>query len=72
MAEVKKICLSCHHYRLVKTALGLCRVDRKEKNYPEKLPEETCPQWRDSGQQYFIRLGWIKARENSAEQQNVR
>jgi len=31
--------------------------------YPLKRNEDTCPSWRDCGQQYYIRLGWIKAKK---------
>jgi len=61
MQDVKKICLSCHYYRLTEKELGLCRVDKKLAEYPKKLTEDSCGKWRDAGQQYYIRLGWIKA-----------
>jgi hypothetical protein len=30
--------------------------------YPMKATEDTCDQWLNCGQQYFIRTGWIKGR----------
>lgn len=67
MADYKKICLSCHYYRLTQKELGLCRFDKTVAEYPQKLTEESCEKWRDGGQQYFIRVGWIKAREQEKE-----
>lgn len=64
MKGVKEQCLSCKFYQLQETDIGLCRVDKGGKvgEYPSKHPTEHCPKWRDGGQQYFIRVGWIKAR----------
>jgi len=30
-----------------------------------KANEDVCDRWKDCGQQYYIRKGWIKGRENS-------
>ena len=63
MYEVKKICLSCRHYRLRDELSGVCRVNKEGVgNYPVKLNEDSCDQWHDCGQQFYIRRGWIKAR----------
>lgn len=63
--QIKKICLSCKHYRLVDEMSGLCRVKKMEiSKYPLKLNDDTCPQWKDGGQQYHIRKGWIKSKKN--------
>ena len=63
MFGIKKVCLSCHYYRLQEVETGLCRVVKKLEEYPEKLTTDSCDKWRDAGQQYYIRLGWIKARQ---------
>lgn len=55
----KKTCLNCKTFRLEDTQSGICRVD-KTVEYPMKSKEDTCDKWKDSGQQYYIRLGWIK------------
>ena len=62
MNEFKKICLSCKKYRLIELESGACRLHKKEKGevYPQKHPEDSCESWINSGQQYDIRLGWIK------------
>lgn len=64
MKGVKKECLSCKHYRLTDIDNGVCRVDKdSNKNYPTMRKEDSCSRWKDSGQQYYIRLGWIKSKE---------
>lgn len=69
MRGVPQCCLSCKFFRLVETELGLCRVEKMvEAGYPAKHPDDSCGKWRDSGQQYFIRVGWIKARQTDVPQ----
>jgi hypothetical protein len=64
MKGVKEQCLSCKFFRLLETDSGVCRVDKGGGvDYPSKQTVEYCAKWRDSGQQYFIRVGWIKARK---------
>lgn len=58
----KKICLSCRHFSLQETHTGVCKLVKGHASYPVKATEESCEQWRDCGQQYFIRTGWIKGR----------
>ena len=63
--QIKKICLSCKHFRLMDEVSGLCRVDKGEaQKYPMKLTDDSCPRWKDCGQQYYIRTGWIKSQKN--------
>lgn len=62
---MKKDCLHCKHYRLDDIASGVCRVEKMD-IYPSKRNEDVCPSWRDCGQQYYIRLGWIKAKKEAA------
>ena len=67
--QVKKICLSCKHYRLVDEMSGLCRVDKgTSKKYPMKTNEDVCPKWKNCGQQYYIRKGWIKAKKSEPKE----
>jgi len=58
----KKICLSCRNFSLQETSSGLCKVVKGLATYPVKATGDSCDQWRDCGQQYFIRTGWIKGR----------
>lgn len=62
MRQQKKICLSCRNFSLQDTTSGVCKVVKGLAVYPVKAIEESCEQWRDCGQQYFIRTGWIKGR----------
>lgn len=62
------ICLSCRFFRLEDVLSGLCRVDRSLKQYPMKLKDDSCAQWQECGQQYYIRTGWIKSQLAKEEQ----
>jgi hypothetical protein len=65
MKGAKGYCLSCKFYRLDDIDSGVCRVDKEySANYPKKRTDDQCQRWRDSGQQYFIRMGWIKAEKD--------
>jgi|JFJP01.1.fsa_nt_gi hypothetical protein len=58
----KKICLSCRNFSLQEIDSGSCKVVKGLASYPVKSVDDTCAQWLDCGQQYFIRTGWIKGR----------
>jgi hypothetical protein len=58
----KKICLSCRHFSLQEIDAGICKVVKGLDSYPAKSVNDTCEQWLDCGQHYFIRTGWIKGR----------
>ena len=63
-----KICLRCSHYRPVDESIGRCRLNRgsiEPADYPRMRHEDSCDSWKDAGQQYYIRLGWVKNRRNS-------
>ncbi|MDK9707684.1 MAG: hypothetical protein OEL83_11605 [Desulforhopalus sp.] len=62
MKDAKGLCLSCRFFHLQDTTVGICRIDKEmEIDYPRKKIDDQCSQWKNGGQQYFIRLGWIKA-----------
>ena len=66
MNGVKKVCLSCKFFRLENVEMGLCRVDKdSDKKYPKKQANDHCARWQNCGQQYYIRLGWIKAKDKN-------
>ena len=71
MYDVEKIeqnCLRCKSFRLVDELVGLCRVDKDTNpELPEKKLQDTCERWKDCGQQYYIRLGWLKNKAKSQE-----
>ena len=56
----ERTCLNCKVFRLVDTQSGICRVDKTVEHYPMKGVKDSCELWVDAGQQYHIRLGWIK------------
>lgn len=64
----KRICLSCRNFRLDDPHSGVCRVDKSVDEYPRKGTDETCELWKDAGQQYYIRTGWIKRTLAKAEE----
>ncbi len=67
MQSGQKICLCCKYFRLESVDAGLCRVDKDtDKNYPAKNNNDHCLNWHDCGQQYFIRLGWIKSKTDAS------
>jgi len=67
MNDIHKVCLSCRHFRLEQRERGLCRVEKNPaRKYPNKRPDDDCGRWQNCGQQYFIRLGWLKAQIKAA------
>jgi hypothetical protein len=69
MNDVKKICLTCKSFRLDTVDSGICRVDKSfGTDYPPKGTNDVCGKWQNCGQQYFIRLGWIKAKTTQASE----
>lgn len=61
MKHLQKICLSCQFFRPKNTENGLCRLDKNIfPDYPVMAHSDTCPAWKTSGQQYYIRAGWLK------------
>ena len=68
------ICLSCKHFRPVDAFRGKCRVDRLTVDpsaYPLMKHQDCCEYWKDAGQQYFIRVGWVKSLKQSEEGQET-
>ena len=64
MNSIEKKCLSCRHYRPVSLDGGLCRVQKEESAaYPSKKHEESCLLWKNCGQQYYIRVGWLRRQQ---------
>lgn len=61
--KFKRACLSCKHYRPTDEVQGKCRVDKGNIDpsvYPVMNHEDGCDLWKDAGQQYHIRVGWIR------------
>ncbi len=62
---VKIRCLSCKYYTIHDQLTGLCRVEalttgNRQAEKPSVQADSSCERWKDCGQTYFIRLGWIK------------
>jgi len=66
--QEKRTCLGCKHFRLEDIHSGICRLEKNGKPYPRKLHSDICAQWTGCGQQYFIRLGWIKSKKAEEEE----
>ena len=61
MKHLQKICLSCQNFRPQNTENGVCRLDKSLfPNYPIMAHNDNCEAWKTSGQQYYIRAGWLK------------
>ena len=63
---MKSTCMSCKYYKIEDALSGYCRVELKEtgnRNGQKKLvrQDDSCSKWSDCGQQYYIRLGWVRA-----------
>lgn len=62
-------CIRCKFFRMKSSTKGICRVESKKENPDQPSVNTTfsCEQWQDCGQQYFIRLGWIKGQKGKKE-----
>lgn len=70
MIKKKSDCIHCKFFRLQSISSGICRQDPGRKgNYPVVACTNTCEHWKDCGQQYFIRKGWIKKQMEAETQQ---
>ena len=65
--SVEKKCLSCKYFRPEDQFTGRCRVDKDHidpDRYPIMKHDDLCERWENAGQQYFIRVGWLKNKQN--------
>lgn len=61
-------CLACTFYRLTDLTTGACKEDKSLRpDYPVMKPEDSCVKWQDAGQQYYIRLGWLKNKKKDSQ-----
>ena len=65
---MKSICMSCKFFKIEDTHSGYCRVQvresgNKEAPRPMVKKDDSCEKWQDCGQQYYIRLGWVRSQE---------
>jgi len=71
---MKATCMSCKFFKIEDAMSGYCRVNVREtgdRNAPKPMvrQDDTCDRWVDCGQQYYIRLGWVKSR--GKEEKNI-
>jgi hypothetical protein len=72
MKHLQKICLSCHFFRPKNTENGLCRLDKSRfPDYPIMEHHGSCEEWQTSGQQYYIRAGWLKKQIEKNQEKNA-
>ncbi len=65
----KNVCLRCKKYRMLDGEKGLCRLKKVEHPdlYPQKKHDDSCENWVNCGQQYYIRTGWLKKNKETVE-----
>jgi hypothetical protein len=64
---MEKVCLNCKFFRVDDLEAGVCRrIKEKDAPRPAKGHGDSCSDWQDAGQQYWIRQGWLKAQQKKA------
>lgn len=67
--------MSCKYFRIEDALRGYCR-EKKSQNAAESdsrpmvRHDDSCKKWEDCGQQYYIRLGWLRAFNARNEEKN--
>ena len=72
--SVEKKCLSCKYFRPEDQFTGRCRVDKDQidyHRYPIMKHDDLCERWYNAGQQYFIRVGWLKNKQNQQKAEDA-
>ena len=69
---MKTSCLNCKYYKIKDAGSGFCRVEiltsgNQKTEKPVVQAESSCEQWKDCGQTYYIRLGWIRSMTKEAD-----
>lgn len=68
--SMKTTCMTCKYYKIEDALSGYCRftspkeAGKSRKDRPMVRQDHSCQEWRDCGQQYYIRLGWLKSRKD--------
>lgn len=63
-------CIRCKFFRMKSSSRGICRLLSQQPETDREQQVKTdfsCEQWQDCGQQYYIRLGWIKGQAEKEE-----
>ena len=63
---MKSTCMSCKFFKIEDSMSGYCKIQARETGDKNTLKpmvkhDDSCDRWIDCGQQYFIRLGWVKS-----------
>lgn len=67
--KIDKVCLRCKYFRVADTESGKCRIDKATlKELPTMKHDDGCDRWLNCGQQYFIRIGWVKKQKEVQKQ----
>ena len=69
---MKSTCMKCKFFKIEDSTSGYCNVQAREtgdKNADKPMVKQvdSCDKWADCGQQYYIRLGWVKAQNQKKE-----
>jgi len=64
--------MSCKFFKIEDTMSGYCLNQIREtgdRNAPRPMVklDNSCNKWADCGQQYYIRLGWVKSQNEQQE-----
>ena len=70
--KIDRVCLRCKYFRVKNSENGQCKVDKAAvEDLLLKGINDSCERWLDAGQQYYIRLGWMKKQQEKVEQQLI-
>lgn len=65
---MNRTCMSCKYFKIEDEFSGCCRErgqmagdDKSGRHMVKK--DDSCGQWKDCGQLYYIRKGWVKAQQ---------
>ena len=70
---MKSTCMNCKFFKIEDSISGYCKVQIRETgdknaNKPMVQQGDSCDKWTDCGQQYYIRLGWVKSQDKKKEE----
>lgn len=74
---MKSTCMNCKFFKIEDSMSGYCRVKiretcNKKADKPMVRQNDVCNKWADCGQQYYIRLGWVKSQNAEKERKTAR
>ena len=65
---MNQICMSCKFYKIEDEFSGYCKEPRNTASDDKAdihivKHDDSCEKWKNCGQHYYIRLGWVKAKQ---------